>query len=484
MPTSSKIVLFLLFLVLSAAASLGQAANTQLFELHIQSMSTPWPTIGFNNVRLFSNTSGNVTRWSSINTGPTTYNWTVLDSWLADLYTHGITDGVFYTFDQVPPWASSNNTDSACDFASGGNNGGCDLPTDINIDGTGTDQDYINFITAIAQRVNNPAYLNGTAPFTQKHAHIKYWEPWNEVYRNSVVSTHSWGTYSIRASYAQLVRMAEDLRCTITGTGSILGTSCSATPIDSTALIVSPSDGSTPALSPGSTMVFQNFLYCNGTGANAPIAGSYCTTGSQGSAAVDVINTHFYEAAPENLATDVPTYQAYLSSTDLAKPMWSGEGSWGNDTNVSTDPDMQASWVARYYLVGWSTALVRMYWYAYDSTLYGTLWTSGSGLLAPGTAYGTVHNWIVGSTLTRNCAVVAGTVWTCSLTLASGFNAVAVWDTSQTCSNSSGSEVCTFSTQTISNAWTKYEDLTGTDHTISPLGSVNVGIEPILLKTR
>lgn len=486
MSTRSKLLVLVVWSASLAAMAVGQSSNAQLFNLHIQAGTTPRPTIGFNNVRLFSNVSPYITRWSAIATSSnvSTWNWTPLDNWLAELYTNGITDGVFYTLDQVPPWASGNSTDTSCDFASGGNKGGCDLPTDINSDGSGTDATFIQFITQIATRVNSTAYLNGTYPYTQKHAHIKYWEPWNEVYRNPTVNNLWSGSISIKATYAQLVRMAEDVRCTIAGTGSVLGTPCSATAIDSGAIVVSPSDGSTPSLSPGSTMVFQNFLYCNGTGSNAPISGSECITGTQGSAAVNVINTHFYEQAPENLTSDVPTYQALLDSTDLAKAFWSGEGSWGNDSNMSSDPDTQASYVARYYLVGWSAGLARMYWYAYDSTLYGTLWNSTSGLLTPGVAYGTVHNWIVGSTLTKSCGAVSGTtVWDCGFTLSSGYSAYAVWDTSQSCSNSTGTEVCTYSTQTISTSWTKYQDLTGATHTISPLGSVQVGIEPILLET-
>jgi len=441
--------------------------NAQLFGMHIQSTSTPWPTIGFNEVRLWSNESG--TRWAQINTANGAYNFAVLDAFLAEFYKNGITD-VVYTFGQVPKWASSNPTDTGCDYAtSSALYGGCDLPKDINKDGTGTDETFNSFVAALATHVNNPTYL-------QTHAHIRYWEPWNEWYRNNIVSTYKWTDFSIRASYAQMVRMVEDVRCTITGTGSVNGVPCSAPPIDPTAMIVSPSDGNESCCS--GPQVFQNFLYCSGTGSNAPISGSYCTTGSAGSAAVDIINSHWYEGegrVPEDLATDVPVYTSLLSSTDLAKPLWSDEGSWNNDTYVP-DPDVEASWVARYYLVGWSTSLVRMYWYAYDSPIYGTLWTSANGLNPAGQAYSTVYQWIVGSTLTTRCAKASGTIWTCGIKLANGSSAEAIWDTSQTCANGS----CTTGNQTVSPTWTNYQDLTGTVHAITG-GTVPVGIQPILL---
>ena len=121
---------------------------------------------------------------------------------------------------------------------------------------------------------------------------------------------------------------------------------------------------------------------------------------------------------PEQLPKNVKQYKSLLSTTDLAKPLWSTEGGWAQNSTV-TDPDIQASWVARYYLLGWSSGVAEMYWFAYDSPTYGSLWTSGGGLNKAGTAYGQTYNWIVGSSLTTPCSV-SGTVWTCGLTLADG----------------------------------------------------------------
>jgi hypothetical protein len=442
--------------------------NAALFGLHVQSVSTPWPTIGFGAFRIFSDLNPGIARWAQINKENGTYDFTLLDTWLAELYAHGVTN-VVYTVSQVPKWASSNPTDTACDFATSPPvYGGCDLPTDLNPDGSGSDATYINFVTALAQHVNDPTYL-------QTHAHIQYWEPWNEWYRNNIVDTSPQVFISVRATYAQMVRMTEDARCIIAGTGSINGVPCTASAIDPSAKIVSPSNGGQNCC--GSPMVFQNFLYCNGTGPNAPIPGSDCSTGSRGSDAVDIINTHFYEALglpPENLARNVGQYTKLLRPIDLAKPLWSTEGSWGNDSAV-TDPDIQASWVARYYLIGWSSGLAQMYWFAYDSPHFGQLWTAGAGLNKAGVAYGETYNWIVGSTLTTPCSA-AGTVWSCGFTLANGNAAEAIWDTSQTCLGGN----CSTSNQNISSAWKSYQDLAGSNNAI-PNGTVPVGIKPILL---
>ena len=438
------------------------AANAALFGLHIHATSTPWPTIGFGAVRLWDTS----TRWAQIERSNGVYNFRTIDGLLAELYSHGVTT-VVYTFGQVPEWASSHPTDRACDYASWAGTGGCDLPTDINPDGSGSDQLWINFVTALAQHVNDPTYL-------ETHAHIQYWEPWNEFFRNNVVNTFPWKLISVRATYAQMVRMSEDLRCIITGTGSVNGNACTATAIDPTAKILSTSNFAQDCC--GLENVFQNLLYCSGTGKNAPIPGSHCTTGARGAEVADIINSHFYTGGfePEDLALNVKKYKGLLNTADLAKPLWSDESGWEKNSGVP-DPDIQASWVARYYLVGWSSGLAEIYWYSYDSSEFGTLWTLSGGLNKAGIAYGQVYNWIVGSSLTTPCSAT-GTVWTCGLTLANGDAAEAIWDTSQTCSSGS----CTASRQNVSSAWTNSQDLAGTNSAITD-GTALVGIKPILL---
>lgn len=436
-----------------------------LFGLHILLHDTPLPTIGFSGARLWD--TG--TRWNQIERTSATPNFGALDGFLAKMYTGGIND-VVYTFGGVPQWASTNPNDANCDYSSA-IPGGCWLPNDINPDGSGSDQTWISFVTAIAQHVNDPTFL-------QNHANIKYWEPWNEWYRNPLVNTYPWPSYSLHATYAQMVRMTEDLRCVITGTGSVNGTPCTATPIDPSAKILSPSAAGEVCC--GSPKVFQNFLYCNNDptqGGALPNAG--CTTASRGSAAVDIINSHFYisKGLPaEELANNATSYTSLLSATDLAKPMWSDEGSWGKNI-VLPDPEVEASWVARYYLIGWSSGFAQMFWYAYDGANYGTLWTSGS-LTRAGLAYGTAYKWIVGSKLSAPCSA-NGSVWTCNLTLGNGNMAEVIWDTSQSCSNGT----CTTSPQAVSSSWGNYQDLTGTNNNIAASGSAQVGLKPILLTT-
>jgi hypothetical protein len=221
---------------------------------------------------------------------------------MSGLHSAGVND-VMYTLSRTPPWAENpvndptglNGTD--CNYYISGSPdqsrsaGQCMPPIDLNADGSGANQLWKNWVSAIATKVNDPTYL-------ANHAHIKYWEPWNEWYRSTVLIPNYSGLLSFQGTYAQMVRLTEDVRCTITGKGTIhnypaagQSTPCTATAIDPNAVIVSPS------LSPefqGGIDVTQNFLYCSGTGSHAPAPGSQCTTGNAGSQAIDVMNYHMY----------------------------------------------------------------------------------------------------------------------------------------------------------------------------------------------
>jgi uncharacterized protein YceK len=217
------------------------------------------------------------------------------------------------------------------------------------------------------------------------------------------------------------------------------------------------------------------------------------TSGAVGTA--DVIATHAYVqngtccASAETVIARMATLQGLLPQTATGLPIWSTESGWGTSTPNLPDLDMQAAFVARYYLLGWAQGFARLYWYAYDSPSWGTLWNangvngcndggSGLGCLSKaGTAYGQVYGWMVGNQMTTPCTSVA-TVWTCGLTKPGGALVLAVWDTAQSCSGGS----CTSSSYTPDPRYTSYLDLnSSTAHPITG-GSVQIGAKAILLE--
>jgi hypothetical protein len=378
--------------------------------------------------------------------------------------------------------------------------GSCDLPTDLMPDGTGTDLIWRTWVQNIAQHVNDSTYL-------KTHAKISYWETCNECYRSPGLFPgygNGGGSIAYRGTYAQLVRMMQDARCIIVGNSSdpitALNTTCGQagypfTGIDQTAKMVMPSTSPIQNGKNYYAQVMQNLLYCTCANNSCSTSTTGCTTGNAGSLAVDVLSVHLYPNStvytPEQIPNRMATVRSYLQQSELAKPFWSDEIGWGQNSTAtqvgSGDPDLEAAWVARAHLMTWAAGLGRAYWYAWDNAAYGTLWsptsikgcttafTSGY-LCSGGIAYQQVYNWLLGSTLT-NCSN-AGTTWTCNLVRSSGSPAQIVWDTSQTCSNG----VCGTVQYAVPSTFNTYKDLTGASYNIS--GTVPVGIKPIFLVTQ
>lgn len=402
---------------------------------------------------------------------------------------------------RVPNWASSNKTDTACDYSALGPSfyGACDLPVDINADGTGTDLIWRTWVQNIAQHVNSPGYLD-------THARIAYWEPCNECFRSPTLTpgyiSGSGALVAYRGTYAQLVRLMQDARCIIIGHPddpiTALNTTCGQAGypmigIDPTSQMIMPSAGTgrQSGQTPPYVQASQNLLYCTCTNNSCSASTTGCTTGSAGSAAVDVLSMHVYPKnfPPEQIPTQVATVRSYFSATDLAKPFWNGEGSWGQNASSTYinngDPDLEVAFVARYQIMTWASGLTRSYWYQWDNSASGTLWNSTANsscstpyatgyLCKAGIAYQQVHDWLVGSTL--GACSATGTIWTCTLTQANGGQAAIMWDTSQTCSSGS----CTTTQRPVSSIYFHYIDLTGASFPVS--GTAPVGIKPILLQ--
>lgn len=441
--------------------------------------STNFPTVSYGMQRFWDSPP---LQWPSINTAPGVFNFSNLDAALAQDYSRGVTESL-YTLARTPPWITSNPTDTLCNYqlpATGGGNGECYPPSDLNADGSGTNATWKAWITAIASHVDNSTYL-------QTHAHVRYWEIWNEP-----DSTGFW-----MGTFAQLARLTEDARCIILGSqggqnvihqnGNGTATPCTATAIDATAQIVmSSGHANTP-----SVLTFaQNQLYCNNTSGSPSYQLPCPIPANATAAAVDVINYHMkpgnsagnYCPAPTPCTpeTAMAMYMAsvrdYLQPAELAKPFWDGEMSYATTgfTNAYTDSDMQASFMPRMYLTMWSLGVSGSAFYTWD---YLKNDTSAEVL----TAYQQTYNWLAGSVLTSPCTA-SGTVYQCTISStassAAGVVYGIIWDTSQSCS----AGVCTTANQTVAAQWKYYQDMTTASTPAAISGnSVPVGIKPVVL---
>jgi hypothetical protein len=361
-------------------------------------------------------------------------NFTQLQYALQHLKSVGV-DNVTFTLSRTPKWADQNTnqqTDPNCNYfdANDPNNtygGACYAPTGpttdqnyphLHTDGTGDDLIWRNWVTAIATYVNN--YQQTWCGTTC--AHVKYWEIWNEFDRNntnyslldpnSPNTKVSWyastdPTYGCQVlGFApcptpdQLVRMTEDARCIINGTGYVDNYPAKGahTPynqlgsgwivgIDATAEIVQPS-----VTSPKATNALQCYLYCNSAACGAWYK-SRCVNPNlwaHSSQSVDVIDFHdyFLQSNPEDHSAS--GLRGALQSNEQGKPMWIGEGSWGNiyqGGQLWQDPYVKGGLVPRYFAIEWqntipqcapgsnctpcswnapTTVCQQVFWYGYD----------------------------------------------------------------------------------------------------------------------
>jgi hypothetical protein len=197
---------------------------------------------------------------------------------------------------------------------------------------------------------------------------------------------------------------------------------------------------------------------------------------------IDAVAMHAYpdpnndiaEVITGSLTTEIRAVMAkYGLST---KPLWDTESSWGYASKGAiTDPEQQAAFVGRAYLLHWSMGITRAYWYGWDSTNIGTMWSSTAGVSEAGIAYGQVYNWMNGATMTQPCSIVEGQngyngVYICDLTRSNGSQASAVW-------NTVGS-----STYTAPSQYLQYRTLQGNVYNIAGDHQVIIGQQPILLE--
>jgi hypothetical protein len=265
--------------------------------------------------------------------------------------------------------------------------------------------------------------------------------------------THEWNAVAdcpnnANAQYLMLARMAQDMRTIVSA-------------VDSSAKFTTPAPVGDP------TDWMTGYL-----------------TNSNGGSLADIITFHGYVSQtcqgcpmPEDVVPIVQNMLTVMANNgQQSKPLFDTEGSWGavNDAPAITDPQQQAAFAARYYLLQMGGGVAKLYWYGWDFTDSGEFFDPTTQSLTPaGVAYQQIVKWTTGGTV-QQC-VPNGTQWSCTIT-SSGSSSMAIWDTSQTCSGG----VCGTTNITAPQGFTSYVNVAGNTSTISG-GTVPVGAQPILL---
>jgi len=426
------------------------------FGINTNLLGDPWPgtLIPLTSWRSL----GSQIKWADINTGPDAYDFSHLDAWLTKAKQTNA--DVLFTVYATPSWVSSRGpnctgvgrpssgclgpANTGCAFEQQNGPGICDPPMDLSCDGTGSNRTFANFITALIQHLG---------PGT-----IKYWEMWNEP--NVPTEWHGDADCpnTPHAGELMLARMARDMKAIVSAadpkakftTPAVGGAGWVASYLTNT-------DGGSSA----DIIAFHGYINNGGCPSNCPVA--------------------------EDVAGEIDQLTAALPPSDQGKPIFNTEGSWGsmrvannNIVDSITDPDQQASFLARYYLIQMGKQVAKFYWWNWNISGQGEFYNSSTkSLSTAGNAYMQLVRWTTGGTASVSPCSANGTVWTCALKSPSGAEAEAIWDTSQTCSVGT----CSTVNLGVPLQFNAYLDLAGNTMNLRS-GSAPVGVKPILLITQ
>ena len=406
----------LAFVLLLTLTSVSQTAITpQMMSMSIgrenfSPTSAPgnyWPPFSVGSIRLWDSN----TAWEDLEVAPNSYRWDALNGWLNLAKSHGVTD-VLYTFGSIPAWASGSS-DTSCKYGPGT----CYPPADVD----STDQYWKDFITALV---------------TTGKGRIKYYQ-----FFNTPQDPTHW-----KGSVAQLMRMSQDAHDIIRS-------------LDPNAKILSPPIGAYHVSVTNPCYIankLQTWFFAPGGGSLVDIVSfnSYFTTNAE-----DVIPV---------IQCLVTMLKNYAQDT---KPLWSTEGSWGSQTDLSNST-LQSAFVARTYLVHASNRVVRFYWYGFNHSNWGVIWDPNTGLHPAGVAYKQVYNWVVGATLATPCAHDSNNLWTCLLTRANGYQAQPTWITGAA------------TNYNVPAQYVSYRNLSGVKTAVPATRQITIGSSPILLENQ
>ena len=482
----------LLAIIILGTLAFGQTArsialkNTEtipatLFGMHFRLDKIAWPQIPFGSLRLWDTE----TDWQKMNPAAGVYDFSSLDAYLVAAHANGLKD-VVLTLSGTPRFISSDPNNALCDYGRDSGfaffaDGSCGVPTDLEPDGTGTNQIWRDFISALA------LHIKSLDPAT--HSTIKYFEMWNEFTRGTSEDPSSW-----EGSNAQLVRLSQDANCILTGHGKITATG---EPCDASTM-KEPAVGLLPAAKilapsavpqPPDVAILGSYLRTAGAvrDVDAIAVHAYCfRSGSASNAMPDSNST---SRGPGCLPASYAALRAVSRGAGATTPVWSTEGSWALSENLANDDDLMKGYVARYYLVGWSVGFKRLYWYAADNSYGRLINQSGVGgcsgplngcNLPAATAWTQVYSWMVGNKMTSPCQSDSSrNVWTCALKKPNGTKMLAVWDSSKSCS----SGACTTSAYNYPAGmrYAKYYTLDNSAAVPLVGPTVRIGWKPILL---
>lgn len=344
----------------------GISFPREFFGMHIHEANKPghWPEIAFGSWRLWDAHVG----WADLESSKGQWNFTRLDEFVDRAANAGVS--ILLPLALTPQWASARR-----DEPSAYGPGQAAEPANV--------EDWRNYVRTVASRYRG---------------RIHAYEIWNEA------NEKMFWTGGI-PKLVELTKVAYD----------------EIKKIDPSALIVAPS---ATELDPHIAWL-STFLDAGG----GPV--------------VDIISYHLYnrDNPPEALIAWALQMRAQLQAKGYgAKPLWNTEMglvinnlkpapgvNWSEDwLKQRVEPNQAASYIVRALLIARALGFERFYWYAWDNRWLGLTEPADASLKAPANAYAQAVVYLMRSRLNR-CDRDGSGLWTCSLAIANGHPAQALW---------------------------------------------------------
>ena len=417
-----------------AAAGAGRYVSSTFFGLSVDGLNVAhsWPL----SVPLGTLGKTEGTEWNWLEPSNGTYDWTPLDNSIAFAKAAGVTTFV-YTFWSTPEWASSAPTQSCILTPIEGVTGCAAPPSHIG--------DWDSFVKAVVTRYTGQ---------------IQYFELWNEA---NLVETWS-------GNVTQMLVLAQHAYNDIKT-------------VDSNAVVLAPSSSRVGILpysngcNPAECWLAEYLQAGGGEYADGFAFHPYACLRNDTACAqlgIGCPQSKIQICAGTPLVTQIEGIRSVLAAYGLSnKPLLSTEGGFPSDIigpGLLGTAEEQAAYVSRWFVIQASENISTAIWFSEfrpQGGLFGFGTTSALSEINRG--YEQTYSWLVGSTMDGPCSLLSSGVWSCSLTLAGGEEALMVFA-------DSGETPVSYSPPT---GYTEYQALNGSTYPVG--GLLDVGMEPILL---
>jgi len=194
-----------------------------------------------------------------------------------------------------------------------------------------------------------------------------------------------------------------------------------------------------------------------------------CYAAIGGTASADILAFHDYAAAgPESLRQFIaPNVRLVENAFANPLPVWNTERGWLAPLLAG---DVQASYLARAYLLNWAAGLPRVYFYSWDAGGLGVMPLYGDGSVAPaGDAYYWIQQWLTGKVMSGGLVPDASGNWVATLTAGDGTVSHVVWNPGSTASYA------------LPAGWPaqQVQTLSGATSATTPGATINIGPKPV-----